>query len=167
MIRANRFARMALRIARATKVARVAWGKKSFEATCVADVAAPVVKMAKLLSLMVHLASAAGDPHTLAIASSYIFVLMMANCIGFRPAAGWRSRVRRQVRWRQGKLPWIWDMHRVTGKTSPLECSILFYTCIDMILLFSNLPSDTKLLLTKNYFKIIIFGKLRISRVIP
>ena len=29
------------------------------------------------------------------------------------------------------------------------------------------LPSDTKLLLTKNYFEIIIFGKLRISRVIP
>ena len=28
------------------------------------------------------------------------------------------------------------------------------------------LPSDTKLLLTKNYFEIIIFEKLRISRVI-
>ena len=30
-----------------------------------------------------------------------------------------------------------------------------------------TLPSDTKLLLTKNYFEIIIFQKLRISRVIP
>ena len=30
-----------------------------------------------------------------------------------------------------------------------------------------NIPSDTKLLLTKNYSKIIIFEKLRISRVIP
>ena len=30
-----------------------------------------------------------------------------------------------------------------------------------------ELPSDTKLLLTKNYSKIIIFEKLRISRVIP
>ena len=29
-----------------------------------------------------------------------------------------------------------------------------------------EIPSDTKLLLTKNYFEIIIFGKLRISRVI-
>ena len=29
------------------------------------------------------------------------------------------------------------------------------------------LPSDTKLLLTKNYSKIIIFEKLRISYVIP
>ena len=29
-----------------------------------------------------------------------------------------------------------------------------------------NLPSDTKLLLTKNYSEIIIFEKLRISRVI-
>ena len=29
-----------------------------------------------------------------------------------------------------------------------------------------SLPSDTKLLLTKNYFEIIIFEKLRISRVI-
>ena len=56
-------------------VARVAWVEKSFEATDVADVAAPVVKMAKLLSIMVHLASAAGDPHTLAIASAYIFML--------------------------------------------------------------------------------------------
>ena len=32
---------------------------------------------------------------------------------------------------------------------------------------FLSLPSDTKLLLTKNYFEIIIFGKLRISRVTP
>ena len=33
-------------------------------------------------------------------------------------------------------------------------------------MLFSHLPFDTKLLLTKNYFEIIIFEKLRISRVI-
>ena len=71
-------------------VARVAWVEKSFKARYVADVAAPAVKMAKLLSLMVHLASAAGDPHTLVIASTYIFMLMMANCIGCRPAAGWK-----------------------------------------------------------------------------
>ena len=31
----------------------------------------------------------------------------------------------------------------------------------------SGVPSDTKLLLIKNYSKIIIFEKLRISRVIP
>ena len=33
--------------------------------------------------------------------------------------------------------------------------------------LFFPIPSDTKLLLTKNYSEIIILGKLRISRVIP
>ena len=33
--------------------------------------------------------------------------------------------------------------------------------------IISIVPSDTKLLLTKNYSEIIIFGKLRISRVIP
>ena len=31
----------------------------------------------------------------------------------------------------------------------------------------NHIPSDTKLLLTKNYSEIIIFGKLRISYVIP
>ena len=31
----------------------------------------------------------------------------------------------------------------------------------------SKLPSDTELLLTKNYSELIIFGKLRISRVVP
>ena len=74
-------------------VARVAWVEKSFKATYVAEVAVPVVKMAKLLSLMVHLASAAGDPHTLVIASTYIFMIMMANRMGLRPAAGWRFHV--------------------------------------------------------------------------
>ena len=34
-------------------------------------------------------------------------------------------------------------------------------------ILFPYIPSDTKLLLTKNYSKIIIFEKLRISYVIP
>ena len=39
-----------------------------------------------------------------------------------------------------------------------------FFTFIGLFL--SPIPSDTKLLLTKNYFEIIIFEKLRISRVI-
>ena len=74
-------------------VARVAWAEKSFKARYVADVAAPVVKMAQLLSLMVHLASAAGDPHTLLLASAYIFMLIMANCMDMRPVAGWMSDI--------------------------------------------------------------------------
>ena len=69
-------------------VARVAWAENSFEAKSVADIAAPVVKMAQLLSLMVHLASAAGEPHTLLLASAYIFMLIMANCMDMRPVAG-------------------------------------------------------------------------------
>ena len=69
-------------------VARVAWLEKSFKAKYVADVAAPVVKMARLLSLMVHLASAAGDPHTMVIASAYIFILIMIKRVGSRLSAG-------------------------------------------------------------------------------
>ena len=42
-------------------IARVAWVEKSFKAKYVEEVAAPVVKMARLLSCMVHLAAAAGD----------------------------------------------------------------------------------------------------------
>ena len=76
-------------------VARVAWAEKSFKARYVADVAAPVVKMAQLLSLMVHLASAAGDPHTLLLASAYIFMLIMADCMDMRPVAGWMSDILR------------------------------------------------------------------------
>ena len=76
-------------------LARVAWAEKSFKAKYVADVTAPVVKMARLLSLMVHLASAAGDPHMLLLASAYIFMLIMVNSTDMRLAAGWRSRIRR------------------------------------------------------------------------
>ena len=60
-------------------VARVAWLEEKFEAKHVADVAAPVANMARVLSMMVHLASAAGDRHTLVIASAYIVMLVMAN----------------------------------------------------------------------------------------
>ena len=49
-------------------VARVGWAEKSFQAEHVEDVAAPAVKMARLFSLMVQLASVAGDPFMLAIA---------------------------------------------------------------------------------------------------
>ena len=47
-----------------------------------------------------------------------------------------------------------------------------FWPTFDLLLgfpqdLLSDLPSDAKLLLTKNYSEIIIFEKLRISRVIP
>ena len=44
----------------------------------VQNVAALVVKTARLLSLIVHVASAAGDPLTLVIVSAYIFMLTMA-----------------------------------------------------------------------------------------
>ena len=60
-------------------IARLAWAEKSFKAKHVEEVAAPVVKMARLLSFMVHLAAAAGEPHTLVFASAYIFVRIMAS----------------------------------------------------------------------------------------
>ena len=41
-------------------IARLAWAEKSFKAKHVEEVAAPVVKMARLLSFVVHLAAAAG-----------------------------------------------------------------------------------------------------------
>ena len=47
-------------------VARVAWAKSRLNAKYVENVAAPVVKIARLLSLMVYLASAAREPCTLA-----------------------------------------------------------------------------------------------------
>ena len=37
--------------------------------------------MTKLLSLIVHLASAIGDPHTFAIASTYIFIVIVAKSV--------------------------------------------------------------------------------------
>ena len=70
-------------------VARVAWAQKCFEAEHVQNIAAPVVEMARLISLMMHLASAAGDPRTLAVAIAYILMLILASCIGMRPIAGW------------------------------------------------------------------------------
>ena len=68
-------------------VARVAWVEKRFKAKYVEAVAGPVVKMARLLSFMVHVAAAAGDPHTLVFASAYMFMRIMARCIGMRLAA--------------------------------------------------------------------------------
>ena len=74
-------------------VARVAWAQKCFVAQEVKNVAAPVVKMSRLLSLVVQFAAAAGDPTAFAIASAYIFMFIMATCIGMRPVAGWGSHV--------------------------------------------------------------------------
>ena len=65
-------------------VARVAWVQTCLKANYVKDVAATVVNTARLLSLMVHLASAAGDPQILVIASAYIFMLIMTKCICMR-----------------------------------------------------------------------------------
>ena len=42
-------------------------------------VVAPVVRMGKLVSLAVHLASAAGDPHALAAGIVYIFMLILTR----------------------------------------------------------------------------------------
>ena len=68
-------------------IAKVAWVEKSFKAKYVKEVAAPVVKMARVLSFMVHLAAVAGDPHMLAFASAYMFTRIMARCIRMRLAA--------------------------------------------------------------------------------
>ena len=65
-------------------VAKVAWVERCLKAKYVEDVAALVVKMARVLSLMVHLASAAGDPHTSVLASACIFMLIMAYCLGMK-----------------------------------------------------------------------------------
>ena len=45
----------------------------------VQNVAGPVVEMARLLSFLVHLASAVGDVRVFAVASAYIFMLIMAK----------------------------------------------------------------------------------------
>ena len=64
-------------------VARVARAQKCLRAQHVQDIAAPAVEMARLLSLMVHLASAVGDSHVFAIATAYIFMLIVAKfCCG-------------------------------------------------------------------------------------
>ena len=65
-------------------VVRVAWAQKCFGAQHVQNVAAPLVETARLLSLLVHLASAVGDPRMFASASVYIFMLIMAKCAGSR-----------------------------------------------------------------------------------
>ena len=44
-------------------------------------VAAPVLKMARLFSLMMHVASAAGDPRALAMASAYSLLLILPNLL--------------------------------------------------------------------------------------
>ena len=65
-------------------IVRVAWVEKRCEAKYVKVVAGPVVKMARNLSFMVHLAAVAGDPHTLVFASAYMYTRIMARCIGMR-----------------------------------------------------------------------------------
>ena len=60
-------------------VARVAWVEKCLKPTYVKDVAAPVVKMARLLSLVVHLASVAGDAHMSVVEGACIFALMATS----------------------------------------------------------------------------------------
>ena len=57
-------------------MARVGWAENHFQAEHVENVAAPAVKMARLLSLMVQLASIAGDPFMLAIAIAYILTFV-------------------------------------------------------------------------------------------
>ena len=68
-------------------VARVAWAQKNFRAQHVQNVAAPVVEIARLLSLVVHLASIAGDPSMLAFACAYILMLITTKCLGMTRAA--------------------------------------------------------------------------------
>ena len=59
-------------------VAKVAWAKGRLEAVCAQDVAAPALKMTRLLTMMTHLASLAGNPCTLAMAGAYIFIRVVA-----------------------------------------------------------------------------------------
>ena len=62
-------------------VARVAWAEGRLKAVHVQNDAAPALKMTRLLSLIVHVASAAGDRRTLAMAGAYVFVLVLASGI--------------------------------------------------------------------------------------
>ena len=69
-------------------VARVAWVESRLKAKYVENVAAPVVKIARLLSLMVQVSSVAGDPRMLVIASACIFTLIIAQRTAYvRPPA--------------------------------------------------------------------------------
>ena len=62
-------------------VARVAWTEKGLKAAGVQSIAAPAVKMTRLLSLMVHLASAAGHLRIVAMTGA---CFVMADGIGIR-----------------------------------------------------------------------------------
>ena len=79
-----------LAISIAGLVARFAWAERGIGPMYVENVAAPVVKLTRLLSLMAHLASAAGDPLTLAMAGSYIFmhILTLASVGEKRDGSG-------------------------------------------------------------------------------
>ena len=59
-------------------VARVAWAEGRCKAGHAQNVAAPALKMTRLLSMMVHLASVAGDQRILAMAGAYICMLVTA-----------------------------------------------------------------------------------------
>ena len=59
-------------------VTKVAWAKGLLEAGCAQDVAAPALKMTRLLTMMTHLASLAGNPCTLTLAGAYIFIRVVA-----------------------------------------------------------------------------------------
>ena len=61
-------------------IARVAWAERGIGSVYVENVAALVLKVTRLLALMVHLASAAGDPLALAMAGAYILMLILAIC---------------------------------------------------------------------------------------
>ena len=60
--------------------------KKCLNTEYVQNIAPPAMKMARALSLMVHLASAAGDPRTLALAVASLFSLTMADGMSMRLA---------------------------------------------------------------------------------
>ena len=64
-------------------LAVVAWAQRGILPVHHAqNIAAPVLRMTRLLSLIVHLASAAGDTRALAMAAAYISMLILANGIG-------------------------------------------------------------------------------------
>ena len=69
-------------------VAKVAWAERRFGPVYNQSVAAPVLRMTRLLALIMHLASVAGDLRVLAMAGAYIFILIMANGIGWRGRRG-------------------------------------------------------------------------------
>ena len=62
------------------------------------SVAKPAVKMTKLLALIVHLASALGDWHTFAIASTYIFTVTLAKSVRMTSATEYGLGLKVHVR---------------------------------------------------------------------